>query len=155
MELKYGNKRVFEISLATAIAISFCVYFATEKSFIPAFGVLIVTLWTFRGVIRYFYCSRWIQINASINKIDDQTNIRLDWRGTATNLSQYKVNIQYSVDEKLYETDIFLNQLPENRLKVYYKPENPEIVSPKVGLGWEGITFISCVPLLVVYGIIN
>lgn len=154
MELKYGNKRVFELSLAAAITLGFFTYFVTEKNFVLAFGILVITLWTFRGVLRFFFCSRWIKVKASIVKIEDQASIKFDWRGIATILSQYKVKTEYTVHGKLYETDIFLNQLPEDGFYIYYKPENPEIVSSKIGLGWEGIAFIAFLSLGALYGII-
>jgi hypothetical protein len=155
MELKYGTKRVFEISIIAAIAFSFCAYIAIAKSPGVAFGILVITLWTFRGILRFFFCSKWIKVEASTNKTADIANIKLDWRGVATDLARYRVNIEYSVDGKLYETDIFLNQLPGKRLHVYYKPDNPEIISSNIGLGWEGITFLLLIPLLALYGIFN
>lgn len=151
MELKYGNKRAFEISLITALFVCAGTYAATHRNIGMAFGMLMFTLLTFPGVLRFFLCSNWRKIDASIIKIEDLSNIRIDWRGSASLRSNHKINIEYSVGGKSYNTNIFLGQPVKDHVSVYYKPKNPEVISAGIGLGWEGTVFISVFILLGVY----
>lgn len=79
------------------------------------------------------------------------SNIRIDWRETASLRSNHKINIQYSVGGKSYNTNIFPRKPVKDHLSVYYKPKNPEVISAKIGLGWEGKAFILIFILLGVY----
>ncbi len=152
MEWKYGNRRVFEISLISAIALCIGAYAATNSNIGLAFGTLVVTVWTFRGVLRYFYCSNWIKVNASVLETEDLPNIQIGWRGTASDLSQHRINIGYSVGGNSYKTYIHLKHMPaKDKIHVYYNPEKPEIVCSNKGLGWEGFVFISFISLLTLY----
>lgn len=153
MELKYGTHRAFEISVAFAIALCAGTYIFTNSNIGIAFGMLVLTLLTFRGVIRYFLCSKWIKVEASVLGTEDQSGISLSWRGSASMSFNYRLNIEYSVEGSLYRTDIFLEKPEKESIFVYYKPGNPEIVCSNVGLGWDGIIFMSAFLTIVLNGI--
>jgi hypothetical protein len=151
MELKYGSRRVFEISLFSAIVLCLGTYYMLNRNPGLAFGSLFITLWAFRGIFRYFACSNWIKVDALKLKDDDLSYVLLGWRGGASLISNHRINLEYTVEGKSYRTDIFLSHPGDENLNVYYKPSNPEIVCATKGLGWEGIVFISFFSLLILY----
>ena len=151
MELKYGSRKVFEISLFSAVALCLGTYFALNRNPGLAFGSLFIAFLTFRGVLRYFACSNWIKVDALKLKSEDLSHVFLGWRGGASIISNHRINIEYAVEGKSYRTDIYLSHPIEENLHVYYKPSNPEIVCAKKGLGWEGMVFISFFSLLILY----
>ena len=150
MELKYGNRRTFEISLTAALTISLSTYLLLNMNIGLAFFIFFVTLVTFGGVLRCFNCANWIKADAAVIDSTDLSKIIIDWRGGASLFSSYNANIEYFVDGIAYTSEIRITRPPKKRISIFYKPGDPNIICLNKGLGWEGISFLTILLLVLI-----